>query len=44
MIEKHRNGPVGSAELYFDGQHVRFLNIDSRHQQNGGGASSDDDF
>jgi replicative DNA helicase len=42
MIEKHRNGPVGSAELYFDGKHVRFLNIDSRHQ--GGGASSDDDF
>lgn len=42
MIEKHRNGPVGSAELYFDGQHVRFLNIDSRHQ--GGSASSNDDF
>lgn len=42
MIEKHRNGPVGSAELYFDGKHVRFLNIDSRHQ--GGGSSSEDDF
>lgn len=44
MIEKHRNGPVGSAELYFDGKHVRFLNIDSRHQGGGGGSSSDDDF
>jgi replicative DNA helicase len=42
MIEKHRNGPVGSTELYFDGKHVRFLNIDSRHQ--GGGSSSEDDF
>ncbi len=42
MIEKHRNGPVGSTELYFDGQHVRFLNIDSRHSNNS--ASRDDDF
>lgn len=31
MVEKHRNGPVGSAELYFDGQHVRFLNLDTHH-------------
>jgi replicative DNA helicase len=31
MVEKHRNGPVGSAELYFDGRHVRFLNIDTHH-------------
>ncbi len=31
LVEKHRNGAVGSAELYFDGQHVRFLNLDTQH-------------
>lgn len=31
MVEKHRNGAVGMAELYFDGQHVRFLNLDTHH-------------
>lgn len=31
LVEKHRNGPVGSAELYFDEKHVRFLNIDTHH-------------
>lgn len=31
MVEKHRNGPVGSCELYMDGQHVRFLNLDTHH-------------
>lgn len=31
MVEKHRNGAVGSCELYFDGQHVRFLNLDTHH-------------
>jgi replicative DNA helicase len=42
LVEKHRNGPVGSAELYFDGKHVRFLNLDTHH--NVGGSSSSDDF
>lgn len=40
LVEKHRNGPVGSAELYFDGQHVRFLNLDTHHSAVGAG----DDF
>lgn len=31
MVEKHRNGAVGMAELYFDAQHVRFLNLDTHH-------------
>jgi len=31
MVEKHRNGAVGSCELYFDGAHVRFLNLDTHH-------------
>lgn len=41
LVEKHRNGPVGSCELYFDGKHVRFLNLDSHHSSAG---TSDDDF
>lgn len=40
LVEKHRNGPTGSAELYFDGKHVRFLNLDTHHSTAGGG----DDF
>jgi replicative DNA helicase len=31
LIEKHRNGPTGLAELYFDEKHVRFLNLDTHH-------------
>lgn len=46
MVEKHRNGPVGAAELYFDGQHVRFLNLDTHHASNAAmaNAAADDDF
>lgn len=40
LVEKHRNGPVGSAELYFDGKHVRFLNLDTHHHT----APGADDF
>lgn len=41
LVEKHRNGPVGSAELYFDGTHVRFLNLDTQHA-NAAMASTED--
>jgi replicative DNA helicase len=41
LVEKHRNGAVGSAELYFDGKHVRFLNLDTHHAAAPGGG---DDF
>ena len=45
LVEKHRNGPVGSAELYFDGQHVRFLNLDTHHVDAAfQAANNDDDF
>lgn len=45
LVEKHRNGPVGSAELYFDSKHVRYLNIDTHHAGNAAMASaSADDF
>lgn len=51
MVEKHRNGPVGSVELYFDERRTTFLPIDK--SDFGGaemqtaatsGASADDDF
>lgn len=42
MVEKHRNGAVGSCELYFDGAHVRFLNLDTHHSAAGGGGGRDD--
>jgi replicative DNA helicase len=42
LVEKHRNGPVGMAELYFDGKHVRFLNLDTRHASMDTGHSNDD--
>lgn len=32
FIKKHRNGPTGSVELYFDREKQRFRTIDSRHQ------------
>jgi len=41
MVEKHRNGAVGHAELYFDGEHVRFLNLDTHHAA---AAGTGDDF
>jgi replicative DNA helicase len=45
MVEKHRNGPVGSAELYFDGNHVRFLNLDTHHNMGAAAtAATDEDF
>ncbi len=37
LIEKHRNGPTGMVELYFDDKKVTFLNVDSNrrdHDQN----------
>ena len=42
MVEKHRNGAVGMAELYFDGAHVRFLNLDTHHSAAAGSAAADD--
>ncbi len=42
LVEKHRNGAVGSAELYFDGAHVRFLNLDTHHATAPGAGSGDD--
>lgn len=31
FIKKHRNGPVGNVELYFDNEKQRFRSVDSKH-------------
>lgn len=37
LIKKHRNGPVGGVELYFDNEKQRFRSVDSKHQDPFGG-------
>lgn len=37
FIKKHRNGPTGGAELYFDNEKQRFRSVDTRHQDPFGG-------
>lgn len=34
LIEKHRNGPIGVAELYFEDKQATFLNLDTHHSEN----------
>lgn len=41
LIEKHRNGPTGKVELYFDDKKTTFLSVDKNHYQAG---NSLDDF
>lgn len=33
-IAKHRNGPVGKADLYFNERSVKFMDIDRTHEEN----------
>lgn len=33
LIKKHRNGPTGGVELYFDREKQRFRSVDTRHTQ-----------
>lgn len=33
LIKKHRNGPTGNVELYFDREKQRFRSLDKRHNQ-----------
>ena len=35
LIEKHRNGPTGRIELYFDDKTTSFLPIDKTGEQYG---------
>ncbi len=32
FIKKHRNGPTGAAELYFDREKQRFRSLDTKHE------------
>ena len=34
LIEKHRNGPTGRIELYFDAEKSSFKSIDTGHADN----------
>ncbi len=44
LIEKHRNGPVGKVDLYFDEKRTTFLPIDNSNYSGGTASSSSDDF
>lgn len=44
LIEKHRNGPTGRVELYFDDKRATFLSIDHSEYGDFTKVSSDDDF
>ncbi len=33
LIKKHRNGPTGNFELYFDRVRQRFRDLDTKHEQ-----------
>lgn len=33
LIKKHRNGPTGGVELYFDTEKQRFRSVDTKHQE-----------
>jgi replicative DNA helicase len=33
LVKKHRNGPVGNIEVYFDREKQRFRDLDKRHDQ-----------
>jgi replicative DNA helicase len=37
LVEKHRNGPVGMVELFFDDKKTSFLSIDKSHAATSGG-------
>jgi len=42
LIEKHRNGPPGKVDLYFDDKKTTFLSIDSGANEAEAGSSLDD--
>ena len=34
LVKKHRNGPTGNVELYFDKEHQKFKNLDKKRSSN----------
>ncbi len=43
IVAKHRNGPVGKVELYFNNNQVAFKNLDKRHQSTYQGPGAGDE-
>jgi replicative DNA helicase len=43
LIEKHRNGPVGKVDLYFDEKSTTFMSIDKKDTNNYGSAGTEID-
>jgi replicative DNA helicase len=41
LVEKHRNGPTGAVELFYDGKRTTFLSLETRR---GDDTGVDDDF
>ena len=46
LVEKHRNGPTGAIELYFDEKRATFLSIETKrpNEEDLAAAPTDDDF
>jgi replicative DNA helicase len=48
LVEKHRNGPVGKIDLYFDAKKTSYLSIDKSHEAEsesvGGMAGADEEW
>jgi len=44
LVEKHRNGPVGSIQLFFDEEKSTFMSIDKQHDYAGVTRSSGGNF
>ncbi|MGB2580823.1 MAG: replicative DNA helicase [Minisyncoccia bacterium] len=44
LVEKHRNGPVGAIQLYFDEEKSTFMSIDKQHEYAGATRSSGGNF
>ena len=37
LIQKHRNGPTGRVQMFFDGTRTQFRTLDKKHQDDSGG-------
>ena len=44
LVEKHRNGPVGTVELFFDAKRTTFVSLDTKRGDEAAFAQTDDDF
>src|SRR5579862_3945007 len=40
LIKKHRNGPTGKVEMYFDNERQRFRSVDTKHKEEPFGQTS----